>query len=170
MTYHLTSQQRCVLSDCVRSALVGWLLTDPHHHQSARGWQYKATTVAGFSFSRFVTMAMNEAGSEYRPVSPASRANFPLGISETAALCNDIELEIAGDGELLAAGIIAAHSPFGQPSVCSRDWRTYTAALKALGLSIDDDRPNWRLEVRAILYGFRMAVQAASVSDHLAAE
>jgi hypothetical protein len=170
MTYRLTSAQRCMLSDCVRGALMGWLLSDPHYSQSARRWQYKTTTVAGFSFSRFITMAMNEAGAEYRPVSFASKANFPLGISETAALCNDIELEIATDDELLAAGIIAAHSPYGQPSVGGRDWHAYTAALKALGLTIDDDRPSWRHEVRAHLYSFRMATAAASVSDQIAAE
>lgn len=170
MAYRLTSAQRCVLADCVRSALVGWLLTDPHHGQAARRWQHKSTTILGFSFSRFVTMAMAEAGAEYRSVSPASRANFPLSISETCALATDIELEMATDNELLAAGIISAHSPLGQPEVCSRDWRIYTAALKALGLSIDDDRQLWRHEVRAICYAFRLAVQAASVSDHLAAE
>src|SRR3954453_8605128 len=114
MAYRLTSAQRCILSDCVRSALAGWLLTDPHHGQDARRWQYKATTVLGFSFSRFASMAMNAAGVEYRPVSPASRANFPLSIKETVSLVNDIELEMSTDDELLAAGIIAAHSPYGQ--------------------------------------------------------
>jgi hypothetical protein len=58
MTYRLTSAQRCVLADCTRTALVGWLVTDPAVEGKARRIQYKATGILGFGFSRFVTMAV----------------------------------------------------------------------------------------------------------------
>jgi hypothetical protein len=47
MTYRLTSAQRCVLADCTRAALVGWLLTDPAVDRSARRIEYKATGILG---------------------------------------------------------------------------------------------------------------------------
>jgi hypothetical protein len=170
MTYRLTSAQRCVLADCTRAALVGWLLTDPAVDRSARRIEYKATGILGFGFSRFVTMAMNEFGPGYRPGSVLSGIRFPLSIAEAAALANDIELEMATDDQLHAAGVIAAHSPYGQPEVCSRDWRTYVAMLAALGLSIDDEGCGWRDLVRDRLHLFRHAVAAAAVPNPIAAE
>ena len=77
MTYRLTSAQRCVLADCTRAALVGWLLTDPAVDRSARRIEYKATGILGFGFSRFVTMAMNEFGPGYRPGSVLSGDSLP---------------------------------------------------------------------------------------------
>jgi hypothetical protein len=161
-TYRLTSAQRCILADCVRSAWVGWMLSDPRSGESARRWQYKATTMLGFSFSRFATAAMNELGPFFTAKSPASDAYFPLTIREVVTLASMVELEMATDISLHSAGIIAAHSPFGQPEVCGRDWRTFTSMLSALGLSIDDDRPNWREEVRHELRFFAMDVSAAA--------
>jgi hypothetical protein len=146
------------------------LLTDPVVGQMARRMEYKATTICGFSFSRFATAAINELGASYHPRSPGSAADFPLGIAEAVALSHDIEMQMATDEQLHAAGLIAAHSPLGQPQVCGRDWRPYTAALEVMGLSIDDDCPDWRNEVRTYLHAFRRAVQTASVSDQLAAE
>jgi hypothetical protein len=169
MTYRLTVQQRCVLADCVRHALTGWLLTDPVIGHMARRIEYKSTTICGFSFSRFATAAMNQIGAAYHPRSPGSAAEFPLSIEEAAVIANDLEMETATDSEILVAGLIAAHSPLGQPQVCSRDWRTYTSALKTLGFSIDDDRPHWRHDVRECMRTFRKAV-AASVSVQMAAE
>jgi hypothetical protein len=163
MTYRLTSAQRCVLADCTRTALVGWLLTDPDCDQIARRWEYKATTILGFSFSRFITQAIRHLGDDYRPGSVVPDCRFPLSIAEVSALANDIEMELATDDQLYAAGVMAAHSPYGQPEVCSRDWRTYVAMLDALGLSID--RPSgpegWRKIVRDRLQPFRRAVAAA---------
>jgi hypothetical protein len=170
MTYRLTSAQRCVLADCVRGALTGWLLTDPVVGQMTRRMEYKATTVMGFSFSRFVSAAIDQLGASYHPQSPGFAADFPLGIAEAVVLANNIELEMATESELSAAGIIAAHSPLGQPEVCGRDWRTYTSMLTALGLSINDDCPHWRDEVRDRLLTFRRAVAAAAVSIPVAAE
>lgn len=170
MSIRITSAQRCVLADCVRLALVGWLVTDPAIGQRARRLEHKATTILGFGFSRFATMTQNEFGIAYRPGSPVSRILFPLSIAEAAALANDIELELATDAQLVAAGILAAHSPYGQPEVCSRDWRSYVGVLAALGLSIDDDRPAWRDEVRSGLEPFRRAVAAASSALPVAAE
>jgi hypothetical protein len=170
MAYKLTSAQRCVLADCVRSAITGWLLTDPVVGQMTRRMEYKATTICGFSFSRFATAAINHLGASYHPRSPGSAADFPLGIAEAAALANDVEMEMATDDQILAAGIIAAHSPLGQPEVCGRDWRTYTTMLSALGLSINDDCPDWRNEVRDGLRPFRKAVAATAVSVPIAAE
>jgi hypothetical protein len=165
MTYRLTSAQRCVLADCTRTAIVGWLLTDPDCDQIARRWEYKATTILGFSFSRFTTMAMNHLGNDYRPGSVVPDCRFPLSIAEVSALANDIELELATDDQLYAAGIIAAHSPYGQPEVGLRDWRTYVAMLAALGLSIDHGPcpGGWRHLVRDRLQPFRRAA-AASVT------
>src|SRR4051812_44369676 len=119
-TYRLTSAQRCVLADCVRSAITGWLLTDPVVGQMTRRMEYRATTILGFSFSRFATSAINHLGASYHPRSPGSAADFPLGIAEAVALAHDIEMEFATDDQLLAAGVIAAHSPLGQPEVCGR--------------------------------------------------
>jgi hypothetical protein len=115
-------------------------------------------------------MAMNEAGPAYRPSSITPGVQFPLSVAEAAALENDIEMEMATDTQLLAAGIVICHSPYGQPSVCSRDWRTYTSLLAVLGLSIDDGRPMWRDDVRNALRPFRRAVGAASTVDLVAAE
>jgi hypothetical protein len=170
MTYRLTSAQRCVLADCTRTALVGWLVTDPAVEGKARRIQYKATGILGFGFSRFVMMAVTEFGADYRPGSVLPGVHFPLSLAEAAALANDIELEMATDGQLHAAGVIAAHSLYGQPEVCSRDWRTYTSMLVALGLSMDDYQPTWREDVRDRLRPFRRAVAAAAVSDPAAAE
>src|SRR3954468_15577066 len=127
MTYRLTSAQRCVLADCTRTALVGWLLTDPDCDQIARRWEYKATTILGFSFSRFITQAIQHLGDDYRPGSVVPDCRFPLSIAEVSALANDIEMELATDDQLYAAGVMAAHSPYGQPEVGSRDWRTSTS-------------------------------------------
>lgn len=172
MTLRLTFAQRCVLADCTRTALVGWLLTDPDVGQKARRLEHKATSVLGFSFSRFANLVMDEIGEDYRPHSVTAGIVFPLSIAESFALANDIELEMATDEQLFCAGLIAAYSPYGQPEVCSRDWRTHVAALAALGLTVDCPtlpRP-WRDVVREKLLPFRRAVAAALVSDLVAAE
>jgi len=124
MTFRLTSAQRCVLADCTRAAILGWMLTDPDVGQQARRLEYKATSILGFGYSRFANLAMNEIGADYRPRSTTPGIRFPLSIAEAFALANDIELEMATDDELHCAGLIAAYSPYGQPEVCSRDWRT----------------------------------------------
>jgi hypothetical protein len=163
MSYRLTSAQRSVLANCTRTAVIGWLLTDPEVEQQARRLEHKATNILGFGFSRFATMAIAEFGAGYRPGSVLHGVRFPLSIAEVSALANDIEMEMANDDELFAAGLIAAHSPYGQPEVCSRDWRTYVAMLAALGLSIDHVTTNgWRDEVRTRLRPFRRAVAAAA--------
>ena len=104
-------------------------------------------------------------GQRLPPWQRRSDCRFPLSIAEVSALANDIELELATDGQLYAAGIIAAHSPYGQPEVRSRDWRTYVAMLAALGLSIDHGPcpGGWRHLVRDRLQPFRRAA-AASVT------
>jgi hypothetical protein len=170
MAYRLTSAQRCMLSDCVRGALMGWLLSDPDVGPAARRIEHMATTIVGFSFSRFVDMAVAEIGGDYRPRSFVSNARFPLTVHETAALAAGIEMHMSSEDQIVAAGMIACHSPYGQPSVGTRDWRTYIAALAALGLSISDERPGWREEVRERLHAFRRAVAAAAVADLVAAE
>jgi hypothetical protein len=172
MTFRLTSAQRCVLADNARAAILGWLLNDPDVGQQARRLEYKATGILGFGYSRFATMAMNEIGTEYRPRSTPGVV-FPLSIAEAFALANDIELEMATDDELFCAGLMAAYSPYGQPEVCSRDWRTHVAALAALGLTVDcpplPDGGCWRDIICDRLSAFRRAVAAAS-STLVAAE
>ncbi|MGF7213037.1 hypothetical protein GGE65_007673 [Skermanella aerolata] len=169
MTCRLTSAQRCVLADCTRAAILGWLLTDPDVGQQARRLESKATSIAGFSFSRFAKMALAEFGEAYRPRSVTHGILFPLSIVEAFALAADIELEMATDDELASAGLIAAYSPYGQPEVCSRDWRIHVAALAALGLSVDcPTLPQpWRDIVREKLRPFRRAVAAAAASVDL---
>lgn len=169
MTFRLTSAQRCVLADCTRAAILGWLLTDPNVGQQARRLEHKATNIVGFGFSRFATMAMNEIGSDYRPQSVTPGIQFPLSIAEAFALANDVEMEMATTDELYCAGLIASYSPYGQPEVCSRDWRTHVAALAALGLSVDcPSLPrSWRDIVREQLRPFRRAVAAAAVTVEL---
>jgi hypothetical protein len=76
-------------------------------------------------------------------------------------------MEMATDIQLYAAGLIAAHSPYGQPEVCSRDWRTYVAMLAALDLSIDHAACGWRDLVRKRLRPFRCAVAAAQADIDL---
>ena len=173
MTFRLTSAQRCVLADNTRAAILGWLLTDPDVGQHARRLEHKSTNIVGFGFSRFAAMAMAEIGKDYRPRSVTPGIVFPLSIAEAFALANDIELEMATDEELFSAGLIAAYSPYGQPEVCSRDWRIHVAGLKALGLSVDcpplPDGRSWRDVVHDRLGAFRRAVAAAS-STLVAAE
>ena len=77
MTYRLTSAQRCMLADCVRAGLVGWLLTCPVAGQQCRMLQARATTSSGFCFSRFATTAANHFGPDYRPRSPGLGRHVP---------------------------------------------------------------------------------------------
>lgn len=172
MVTRLTSAQRCVLADCTRQAILGWLLTDPEAQTKARRVEHRATMITGFSFPRFADMAMGTIGSDYRPGSDVPGVRFPLTLAETFALANDIELEMATDEQLFCAGIIAARSPYAQPEVCSRDWRTFVAMLEALKLSIDGDPSPvlWRDLVRDRLLPFRRAVAAAAVSHPVSAE
>ncbi|QQP92732.1 hypothetical protein IGS68_30180 (plasmid) [Skermanella sp. TT6] len=165
MPCSLTRTQRWILADCTRVALTGWLLTDPAVERKARRLASTATTLFGLQFGRFVDLAMAEFGAGYQPGSILPGVRFPLSIEEAAALANDIELELATDDQLHAAGLIAAHSPFGQPEVCSRDWRTYVAMLAALGLSIDDETRGWRDLVRERLRSFRHAVSGPDAAD-----
>ena len=172
MAYRLTSAQRCVLADDTRAAVLGWLLTDPDVGQQARRIEGKATTIVGFSFSRFASMALDEIGSDYRPRSTTPGIVFPLTIAEGFALANNIELEMANEDHLSAAGLIAAYSPYGQPEVCSRDWRAHVGCLAALGLSVDCPtlaRP-WRDIVRDQLNDFRHAVALAATPILVSAE
>ena len=67
LPYDLTRAQRCVLADCTRVSLVGWLVTDLAVDRKAWRLEYKATGILGFGFSRFVAMAMTEFGAGYRP-------------------------------------------------------------------------------------------------------
>jgi hypothetical protein len=161
MPYRLTSAQRCVLADCVRTGLVGWLITCPVAGQRCRILQARATGLLGFGFSRFTTMAANHLGSDYRPHSPGSTDPFPLSIAEAAALANDVELEMAGDDQLYAAALIAAHSPYAQPEIRGRDWRTYVTLLAEIGIDPWAGDPSWSREVRDRLRPFRRAVAAS---------
>ena len=86
MPYRLTSAQRWVLADCVRTGLVGWLITCPVAGPRCHILQARATSVLGFGFSRFTTMAAAHFGSDYRPRRPGSTGTFPLSIAEAAAL------------------------------------------------------------------------------------
>lgn len=159
--YRLTSAQRLTLADCVRLGLVGWLLTDPKAGPRARLIQGRATTMLGFGFSRFATLASAEFGEDYRPKCPVSPDEFPLSITEACALANDIELEIATPDQLFAAGLVAAHSPFAQPEVRGRDWRSYLGALAALGIDWMGGDPTWKQQASARLRPFQRAVAAA---------
>jgi hypothetical protein len=167
MPYRLTSAQRRVLADCVRTGLVGWLITCPVAGQRCRILQARATSLPGFGFSRFTTMAVTHFGSDYRPRRPGSTDTFPLSIAEAAALANDVELEMAGDDQLHAAALIAAHSPYAQPEVKGRDWRTYVTMLAEIGIDPWAGDPAWGREVRDRLRPFRRAV---AVSRAIAAE
>jgi hypothetical protein len=158
-----------MLAECVRGAIVGWLVTCPQAGQIARRIQYQATTVSGFSFSRFTHHAIRAFGHDYQPVCPGTNRPFPLSISEAVALANDLEMELANDDEIYAAGLIAAHSPFGQPQVCSAEWRSYVGVMRALDVPFLDGDPTWKAKVRDRLRPFRRAVAAAQ-SMLLAAE
>ena len=158
----ITEAQRCLLADCTRSAIVGWLLTDPQTSQAARRIEHQVTSILGFSFSRFASAAIVQFGGDYRPQSVASDARFPASITEAAALANTIEMDLASPDDLKAAALIAAYSPYGQPEVGTRDWRTYVTALQAIGLWIDEGHPGWREDVEKCLSSFRQAVAAAA--------
>jgi hypothetical protein len=168
MATRLTSAQRCVLADSTRVAVLGWLLNDPQVQVRALHIANKATTSAGFSFSRFADMAIAEIGGDYRPGNSTPNLRFlrfPLSLTEAVALANDIELEIATDDELYCAGLIVAHSPYGQPVIGSPEWRNYLSATKALKLSLDYGASNWREIVRDRLRAFRRAVSAAVMAQ-----
>jgi hypothetical protein len=173
MAIRLTSAQRCVLADSTRAAVLGWLINDPQVQVRALRIANKATTIGGFSFSRFADMAIAEIGGDFRPGSstPDLRLlRFPLSLTEVVALANDIELEIATDDEMYCAGLIVAHSPYGQPAIGSPEWRNYLSVTKALKLPIDYDASDWREIVRDRLRAFRRAVAAAAVSHLVPAE
>ena len=161
MPYRLTSAQRGILADCVRTGLVGWLITCPVAGRQCRLLQARATSVLGFGFSRFTTMAANHFGSDYRPRRPGSADPFPLSIAEAAALANDVELEMAGDDQLHAAALIAAHSPYAQPEIKGRDWYTYVTMLSEIGIDPWAGDPSWSRRVRDRLRPFRRAVAAS---------
>jgi hypothetical protein len=161
MPYRLTSAQRLLLADCVRTGLVGWLITCPVAGQQCRILQARATSLLGFGFARFTTMAANHFGSDYRPRRPGSTDPFPLSIAEAAALANDVELEMAGDHQLYAAALIAAHSPYAQPEIRGRDWHTYVTLLGEIGIDPWAGGPAWNREVRDRLRPFRHAVAAS---------
>ena len=165
MPHDLTRAQRCVLADCVRVSLVGWLVTDPAVDRKARRLEARATGVLGFGFSRFVAMAMTEFGAGYRPHSALDGTRFPLSLQETAALANDIELDMAGEDQIAAAGLIAAHSPYGRPEAGSRDWWTYLGLLDVLGLAAGTDAGDWHALVRERLRPFRHAVSGPAVAE-----
>jgi hypothetical protein len=165
----LTSDQKLLLAECVRNALAGWLVvTCPRSRPVALRIQSQFTTIAGFSFSRFIHAATRAFGPGYHPTCPGTGREFPLSIVEAVALANDVELELASDDELFAAALIAAHSPYGQPQVGSTDWKTYVAAMRAIDVPFLDGDPTWKSKVRDRLRPFRRAV--ASVSTPLAAE
>jgi hypothetical protein len=160
----LTVDQRLLLAECVRSALVGWMITCPRSSQIARRIQYQATTAAGFSFSRFAHHAIRALGPHHQPVCPGTLRPFPLSLSEAVALSNDIEMELATDDELYAAGLICAHGAFAQPEVCSPSWKIYVAAMRVLGIAFLDGNPDWKQRVRDRLRPFRRAVASAVVA------
>lgn len=164
-TYRLTSAQRCVLADCVRLGLVGWLITDPQVSHKARAIQGRATNILGFGFSRFATMAATHFGSDYHAKSVVAGDEFPLSIVEAVALANDIELEMATDDQLFAAAQLAAHSPFAQPEVGSRDWRSYTTMLDRLGIDMMDGDPTWKAQVAQRLHEFRRLLVAPVAAE-----
>jgi hypothetical protein len=164
MPYRLTSAQRCVLADCVRTGLVGWLITCPVAGQRCRILQAQATSLLGFGFPRFTTMAAKHFGSDYQPRRPGSADTFPLSIAEAAALANDVELELAGDDQLYAAALIAAHSPYAQPEIRGRDWCTYVTLFSDIGIDPWAGDPTWNREVRDRLRPFRRAVAASRAS------
>jgi hypothetical protein len=151
MTYRLTTAQRSLLADCVRSSLVGWMITCPVAGQQCRLLHARATTVLGFGFSRFATIATHHFGVDYHPSCPGSRREFPLSITEAVTLANDIELAMATDDQLYAAALVAAFSPFGQPEIKGRDWRAYTTMLDVVGVSWVDGTPTWKEQVRDLL-------------------
>ncbi|EWY36413.1 hypothetical protein N825_27085 [Skermanella stibiiresistens SB22] len=165
----LTPSQRGVLVGCVRDALVGWLTTDPVVGDVCRRLRHDAATGGHLPFSKFAHAAMERIGPSYHARSPGSAAVFPLSIAEVLALANDIELELATDDQIHAAGLIAARSPLGQPDPGGRDWVIYEGMLKRLGMSSDDGPVGWRADVHHRLKAFRRAVAAAAL-DTAAAE
>lgn len=164
MTCHLTSAQRRILADGVRAGLVGWLLTCPVAGRHCLVLQARATTILGFSFSRFVTAAANHFGHDYRPRSPGAAGAFPLSIEEACALANDVELEMATDDEIRAAALITAHAPFAQPGIGGPDWLPYKIMLDRLGIGILDGDPAWKIQVRDRLSAFRRHVAAGQAA------
>jgi hypothetical protein len=81
MAYCLTSAQRLLLADCIRTALVGWLITCPLAGQRCRILEARATSLLGFGFPRFTTMAARHFGPTTGPAAPArptrSRCRLP---------------------------------------------------------------------------------------------
>ena len=162
LAHKLTVDQKLMLADCVRNALTGWLITCPRSRQTATRIQNQFTTIAGFSFSRFAYATTRALGQDFHPTCPGTGREFPLSIAESVALANDVELELASDDELFAAGLVAAHSPFGQPQVGSADWRVYVSAMRVLDVPFLDGDPTWKARVRDRLRPFRRAVAVAS--------
>lgn len=162
MGFRITAPQRRLLADWTRTALVGWLITDPNCFEAAFRWQYRSTTVLGFSFPQFFEHALDGIGHEYRPGRGNPGFEFPLSIIETAVLANNVEAGLATEDQLYAAAVIVAYSPYCQPQVGSREWTAYRLTLEALGLSIHDPDSlfDWREVVRDRLsHSFPMAAE-----------
>jgi hypothetical protein len=164
----LTVDQRLLLAECVRSAIVGWMITCPRSSQIARRIQYQSTTASGFSFSRFAHHSVRAFGADYQPRCPGTNRPFPLTINEAAALANDLELGLATDDQIWAAALVSAHAAFGQPEVLSPSWKVYVGAMSVIGLPWLDGDVAWKSKVRDRLRVFRRHV--ASVSPVVAAE
>jgi hypothetical protein len=115
--YNLSAEQRCLLAECLRASVTGWLVTCPTAGQQCRQFQARATLGALFSFSRFATLVRYRFGAGYRPRCPGTGSAFPLSVEEAIVIANDLELGFATDDAVYAAAAVAAHSPCAQPAL-----------------------------------------------------
>lgn len=137
-----------VLAGGVRAAFRGWVRFCPLGGPVAAG-------LGGDCEPDFTTSTRQLAerlGSAYRPESPVAGIRpFPLGPAVAAELARTVEAGRAEQSELLAAGLICAFAPYGQPEPDTPDWTHLLAALDRLGIDPWSGEPRWRERVRALL-------------------
>jgi hypothetical protein len=137
-----------VLAGGVRAAFRGWVRFCPRGSPVAAGLGGEADP----DFSTWARRLAERLGSAYQPRSPVAGIRpFPLGPAVAAELARTVEAGRAEQSELLAAGLICAFAPYGQPETDTPEWTHLLAALGRLGIDPWAGEPRWRERVRALL-------------------
>jgi hypothetical protein len=137
-----------VLADGVRAAFRGWVRFCPRGGPVAAGLGGDIEP----DFTAWARRLAEHLGPAWRPLSPVAGIRpFPLGPATAAELAHTVEAGRAEAPELLAAGLICAFAPYGQPDPDTPDWMHLLAALGRLGVDAWAGEPRWRERVRALL-------------------
>ena len=143
----LDEAERLLLAGLVRRAFVEWARLCP-----AGGPLAGPPERIACGFSAWLRRLERALGPDYRPraTGPGGRG-FPLTGRQAHALANDLELDLAGPKEAMAAVLVACHCPGAQPEAGGRRRRAYRTFLARFGLDRADPDPDWREAVERLL-------------------